>query len=66
VQLNRHLTAHIQQGLRRGLAIARDLAWRMGGDLTVASSGEASRCTLSLRHAAGGGGEVRAGGELAA
>jgi PAS domain S-box-containing protein len=48
VQVDRHLTAESQQGV--GLAISRDLARGMGGDLSVESApGEGSTFTLRLR-----------------
>jgi PAS domain S-box-containing protein len=49
VQIDRHLTAESQQGVGLGLAISRDLARGMGGDLGVASTlGEGSTFTLWL------------------
>ncbi|MDB4877257.1 MAG: cph1A [Gemmatimonadetes bacterium] len=52
VQVDRHLTPHSQQGVGLGLAISRDLAVGMGGQLSVASTlGVGSTFTLSLRRA---------------
>ena len=49
VQVDRHLTAESQQGVGLGLAISRDLARGMGGDLGVHSTpGEGSTFTLWL------------------
>jgi PAS domain S-box-containing protein len=49
VQVDRHLTAESQQGVGLGLAISRDLARGMGGDLAVRSTpGEGSVFTLWL------------------
>jgi PAS domain S-box-containing protein len=49
VQVDRHLTPGSQQGVGLGLAISRDLARRMGGDLTARSVLDAgSTFTLTL------------------
>ena len=49
VQVDRHLTAAPQQGVGLGLAIARDLARRMGGDLVADSRvGEGSTFTVRV------------------
>ena len=50
VQVDRHLTPSSQQGVGLGLAISRDLALGMGGQLSVTSEpGKGSVFTLSLR-----------------
>ena len=49
VQIDRHLTTATQQGVGLGLAISRDLARAMHGDLTLVSTeGEGSTFTLTL------------------
>jgi signal transduction histidine kinase len=51
VQLGRSLT-HVQEGVGLGLAISRDLARAMQGELTLESTpGKGSRFTLTLRGA---------------
>jgi signal transduction histidine kinase len=50
VQVDRHLTPASQQGVGLGLAISRDLANGMGGQLSATSvPGEGSTFTLTLR-----------------
>jgi PAS domain S-box-containing protein len=52
VQVDRHLTPQSQQGVGLGLAISRDLARRMGGDLWAESvQGMGSVFTLALPRA---------------
>jgi signal transduction histidine kinase len=49
VQIDRHLTDRSNAGVGLGLAISRDLARRMGGELTVSSElGVGSVFTLRL------------------
>ena len=50
VQVDRHLTHESQQGVGLGLAISRDLARAMNGDLTVRSTvGQGTTFRLTLR-----------------
>ena len=52
VQVDRHLTEESQQGVGLGLAISRDLARKMGGDLHATSElGVGSEFTLTLPRA---------------
>jgi signal transduction histidine kinase len=52
VQIDRHRTDESQQGVGLGLAISRDLARAMGGELSAASvPGEGSTFTLTLPRA---------------
>ena len=52
VQVDRHLTTESQQGVGLGLAISRDLARKMGGDLRAESTvGVGSVFTLTLPRA---------------
>ena len=52
VQVDRHLTPDGDQGIGLGLAISRELARAMNGDLTVESeAGRGARFTVSLRTA---------------
>lgn len=54
VQVDRGLTSPPPDGVGLGLAISRDLARGMGGDLTVESTlGQGSRFTLTLPRGAG-------------
>jgi signal transduction histidine kinase len=59
VQVDRHLTSVSQQGVGLGLAISRDLARRMGGDITAESeAGKGSCFRLTLPRAAASRGAV--------
>jgi len=50
VQVDRHLTPDGNQGIGLGLAISRELARAMNGDLTVESEeGRGARFTVSLK-----------------
>jgi signal transduction histidine kinase len=50
VQVDRHLTPDGDQGIGLGLAISRELARAMNGDLTVESEeGEGARFTVVLK-----------------
>ena len=66
VQLDRSLT-RTPEGVGIGLAISRDLARGMNGDLTVSSaSGQGSRFTVTLPRAAAGEGKTVNSGETRA
>jgi PAS domain S-box-containing protein len=67
VQVDRHLTPERQQGVGLGLAISRDLARAMHGDISVESdAGQGATFVLTLPLTASGAASNRGSGEIGA